>query len=296
MWRTKPCHVLLLATRDAVLSAPVTRHGVGREALDATVPRQRGRARAYKALMPPHRLRLSRSDGSCRHFQLMGSLNAEIGDEHHDSEQCQWSYSRQDERQKAQGGGGNGRSGPHNPMRAQHGDEQDDRSDPGGRADFHQRMSRVEAGARRPECASLCIGPTVAADCPDDAQIPKSDDEKREANYGARYPGVDVSSCFARGPKDHCKEERNREYDLGGLQVVGRVLPVRDDAVREHDLDREHDQEERRDRPPVVDRRSNVHTPQAIRRTPSLPATASSISSSSDTLSPLEQMVGWTIG
>ena len=191
--------------------------------------------------MPPHRLRLSGSDGSYRHFQLMGPLNAEIRDEHHDSEKSQWSYSRRNEGQKAQRGGGNGRSGPHDPMRAQHGDEQEDRSDPGGRADFHQPMSRVEAGARRPECASLCVGPTVAADCPDDAQIPQSDDEKREANQGARYPGVGVSSCFARGPKDHCKEERNREYDLGGLQVVGRVLPVRDDVVREHDLKGEHE-------------------------------------------------------
>jgi hypothetical protein len=87
----------------------------------------------------------------------------------------------------------------------------------------------------------LYIGPTVAADRPDDAQIPESDDEKREANHGARYPGVGVSSCFARGPKDHCKEERNREYDLGGLQVIGRVFPVCDNAVREHDLKGEHE-------------------------------------------------------
>jgi hypothetical protein len=42
-------------------------------------------------------------------------------------------------------------------------------------------------------------------------------------------------------PKDHCEKERNREYDLGGLPVVGSVLPVRDDAVREHDLNREHE-------------------------------------------------------
>ena len=104
-----------------------------------------------------------------------------------------------------------------------------------------KRMSRVEARAYRPECASLCIGPTVAADCPDDAQIPQSDDEEREANHGARHPGVGVSSCFARGPKDHCKKEHNREYDLGGLQVVGRVLPVCDDAVREYDLKGEHE-------------------------------------------------------
>ena len=102
-------------------------------------------------------------------------------------------------------------------------------------------MSRVEAGARRPECASLGIGPTIAADRPDDAQIPKSDDEKSEANHGAHYPGIDVSSCLVRGPKDHCKEERSREYDLSGLQVVGGVLPVRDDAVRERDLKDEHE-------------------------------------------------------
>ena len=63
-----------------------------------------------------------------------------------------------------------------------------------------------------------------------------ADDEEREANHGARYPGAGVSSCFRRGPEDHCKEECNREYDPGGLQVVGRVLPVRDDAVREREL------------------------------------------------------------
>jgi hypothetical protein len=77
-------------------------------------------------------------------------------------------------------------------------------------------------------------------DRPDDAQIPQSDDEERQANHSARYPGVGVSSCFARGPEDHGKEERNREYDLGRLQMVGRVLPVRDDAVREHGLKGEH--------------------------------------------------------
>jgi len=171
----------------------------------------------------------------------MGSLDAEICDEHRESEQCQWSYSRRDEGQKAQRGGGDRRSGPHDPMRAQHGDEHDDRSDPGGRADLHQRMSRVEAGACRSECACLCIGPTIAADRPDDAQIPQSDDGKREANHGTRYPGVGVSSRCACGPKDHGKTERNREYDFGGLQMVGRVLPVRDDAVREHGLKDEHE-------------------------------------------------------
>ena len=87
----------------------------------------------------------------------------------------------------------------------------------------------------------MCIGPTVAADCPDDAQIPQSDEEKREADHGARYPGVGVSSCFAGGPKNHGKEERDREYDRGGLQVVGRVLPVRVNAVREHGLKDEHE-------------------------------------------------------
>jgi hypothetical protein len=55
----------------------------------------------------------------------MGSLNAEIRDDHHDPKQSEWSYPRRDERQKAQRGGGNGRSGPHDPMRAQHGDEED---------------------------------------------------------------------------------------------------------------------------------------------------------------------------
>jgi hypothetical protein len=124
----------------------------------------------------------------------MGSLHAEIRGEHHDAEQCEWSYPRRDERQQAQRGSGDGRSGPDDPMRAQHGDEQDHRSDPGGRADVHQRMPRVEAGSRRPKCA-----------------------------------------------KRSCEEERNREYDLGGLQVVGRVLSVRDNAVREHDLKGEHE-------------------------------------------------------
>jgi hypothetical protein len=50
-----------------------------------------------------------------------------------------------------------------------------------------------------------------------------------------------VSSRCACGPKDHGKTERNREYDLGGLQVVGRMLPVRDDAVGEHGLKDEHE-------------------------------------------------------
>jgi hypothetical protein len=145
----------------------------------------------------------------------MGSPDAEIRDEYHDPEQCQWSYSRREERQKAQRGGGDGRSRPYDPMRTQHRDEQDDRSDPGGRADSHQRVSRVEAGACRPECAGLRIGPTVAADCPDDAQIPESDDEECEANQGARYPDVGVSPRLARGPEDHCEEEHNREDDLG---------------------------------------------------------------------------------
>src|SRR3954469_8138018 len=163
----------------------------------------------------------------------MGSLDAEISHENHHPEQSQRSKSRHDEKQKAQHGGSDGWSGPHNAMHAQHGDEQDDRSDRGDRADLHQRMCGVEPGTRRPECASLCIRPTFTADSPDDAQIPESDDKKREANYDARYPGVGVFPCLSRTPKDHREEERNREYDLGGLQVVGRMLSVRYDAVRE---------------------------------------------------------------
>ena len=67
----------------------------------------------------------------------MGSLDTDIRREHNDPQQCQWSDTWRNERQKAQRGGGDRRSGPHDPMRAQHGDEQDDRSDPGGRTDLH---------------------------------------------------------------------------------------------------------------------------------------------------------------
>ena len=80
----------------------------------------------------------------------MGSLNADVCDQHHHAEQCQWSYSRRDERQKAQRGGGDGRSGPHDPMRAQHGNEQEDRGDPGGRADLHNECPESKPGRADP--------------------------------------------------------------------------------------------------------------------------------------------------
>lgn len=60
-----------------------------------------------------------KSDGDCRHLLLMGSLDAEISHEHHHPEQSQRSKSRHDEKQKAQHGGSDGWSGPHNAMHAQ---------------------------------------------------------------------------------------------------------------------------------------------------------------------------------
>jgi hypothetical protein len=57
-------------------------------------------------------------------------------------------------------------------------------------------------------------------------------------------PATQASACLRASraaQEDHCKAERSREYDLGGLQVVGRVLPVSDNAVREHDLKGEHE-------------------------------------------------------
>jgi hypothetical protein len=55
-----------------------------------------------------------------------------------------------------------------------------------------------------PACASVQLSPPIAQMT---RRFPRVTTEKRDANHGTRYPGVGVSSCFARDPKDHGKED-----------------------------------------------------------------------------------------
>jgi len=88
-----------------------------------------------------------------------------------------------------------------------------------------------------PACASVQLSPPIAQMT---RRFPRATTKNARPTMA---PATQTSACLLLRvqPRRHGKEERNREDDLGGLQVVEGVLPVRDDAVREHDLKGEHE-------------------------------------------------------